>query len=58
MKIFFFKQLPDRYAISQIKKNGPAIQFWKNVYKSLDIEFYEKEEKEEGHEVIYQYFKF
>ncbi|WP_442600514.1 GNAT family N-acetyltransferase [Paenibacillus sp. KN14-4R] len=53
----FFKQLPGRYAISQIKTNTPAIQFWKNVYKSFDIEYYEKEEREEGHEIIYQYFK-
>jgi len=53
----FFEQLPGRYAISQIKTNTPAIEFWKNVYKSLNIEYYEKEEQEDGHEVIYQYFQ-
>jgi predicted acetyltransferase len=53
----FFKQFPGRYAISQVKTNTPAIHFWKSIYKSFSIEFYEKEEIEEGHEVIYQYFK-
>ncbi|WP_179281108.1 GNAT family N-acetyltransferase [Paenibacillus sp. XY044] len=53
----FFTQLPGRYAVSQIKTNTPAIQFWRNIYESFYIEFYEKEELEEGHEVIYQYFK-
>ncbi|MCR8645662.1 GNAT family N-acetyltransferase [Paenibacillus sp. N1-5-1-14] len=53
----FFKQFPGRYAISQIETNIPAIQFWKNTYRSFGIEFYEKAEIEEGHKVIYQYFK-
>ena len=53
----FFKQFPGRYAISQIQTNTLAIQFWKNVYKSFDIEVFEKEEVDEGHKVIYQYFK-
>ncbi|WP_123040545.1 GNAT family N-acetyltransferase [Cohnella candidum] len=53
----FFKQFPGRYAISQLKNNVPAVQFWKNIYKSIDVEFYEKEEIEDGHEVVYQYFK-
>ncbi|SMF78942.1 Predicted acetyltransferase [Paenibacillus uliginis N3/975] len=53
----FFNQYPGRYAISQILTNTPAIHFWKSIYKSFNIEFYEKEELEDGHEVIYQYFK-
>jgi predicted acetyltransferase len=53
----FFEQFPGRYAISQILTNTPAILFWRNLYQSLDIEFNEKEEIEEGLKVVYQYFK-
>lgn len=53
----FFKQFPGRYAISQVKTNLPAIQFWKSIYQSFNIDIFEKGEIEEGHEVIYQYFK-
>jgi len=53
----FFKQFPGRYAISQMKSNIPAIHFWKSIYRSFEIDTFEKEEIEDGQEVIYQYFK-
>ncbi|MBR2564027.1 MAG: GNAT family N-acetyltransferase [Paenibacillus sp.] len=52
-----FKHLPGRYAVGQLTTNIPAIQFWKNVYTSFDIDFYEQEEKEDSQTLIYQYFK-
>jgi predicted acetyltransferase len=53
----FFNQFPGRYTIGQVSNNVRAIHFWKNVYKSLNIEFYEREMIEDGHKVFYQYFK-
>ncbi|MGM1048120.1 MAG: GNAT family N-acetyltransferase [Bacillota bacterium] len=51
----FFNLYPGRYAVGQLLNNKPAVLYWKNVYKSLNIEFYEKEELEEA--MTYQYFK-
>jgi predicted acetyltransferase len=51
----FFNKFPGRYAIGQLLNNKPAILYWKNIYKTFNIDFYEKEEIEEA--LIYQYFK-
>jgi len=52
-----FQQRPGRYAIGQLSNNIPAIQFWRNIYKSIEVEFQEKEELEEGLKIIYQFFE-
>lgn len=52
-----FEHLPGRYAVGQVINNIPAIQFWKNVYRSFDIDFYEQEEQDDNLTLIYQYFK-
>jgi len=51
-----FDQLPGRYAIGQLSNNEPAVAFWKNVYRSMGIDYEEREELEEGHTILYQYF--
>ncbi|GAB6988782.1 hypothetical protein [Paenibacillus pini] len=52
-----FKSHPGRYAIGQLSNNMPAVQFWRNIYDSGNIDFYEKEELDEGLTLIYQFFK-
>lgn len=48
---------PGRYAVGQIISNQPAVGFWKSVYKKLELDFHEREEVEDGLNLIYQYFK-
>ncbi|MGV3465892.1 MAG: GNAT family N-acetyltransferase [Heyndrickxia sp.] len=55
-----FKELieskPGTYLLGQLPSNLPAIKFWKNVYKALNIEFEEFVNNELG-SLIYQRFE-
>ncbi len=53
----FFELYPGRYAISQAQNNTPAVKFWRSVYESYRVIPVEKEEIEDGINVVYQYFK-
>ncbi|WP_208849490.1 GNAT family N-acetyltransferase [Paenibacillus artemisiicola] len=53
----FFELYPGRYVIGQAQNNAPAVKFWKSVYESYGVIPFEKEEIEDGINVVYQYFK-
>ena len=53
----FFKLFPGKYLVAQLTTNKPAIDFWHSVYKSLNIEFDEKEEIESGIKILTQRFE-
>lgn len=52
----FFKQYPGRYCVGQLKKNVPAVRFWKRVYERNHLEFREREREEDGHSLLEQFF--
>ena len=45
-----------KYRVEQLKMNKTAINFWKNFYKRLNIDYVEKEEILDGFEVYTQLF--
>ncbi|NGQ94508.1 GNAT family N-acetyltransferase [Brevibacillus sp. SYP-B805] len=49
-----FKRHPGTYYICQLKENIPAIHFWRDLYKELDIPYTESYEVDDGQEVIVQ----
>ncbi|WP_341280824.1 GNAT family N-acetyltransferase [Paenibacillus sp. FSL H8-0537] len=53
----FFEGYPGRYCCGQLKRNVPAIKFWKKVYAARKVEYYELEREEDGQPVVEQYFK-
>lgn len=53
----FLKQHPGRYCVAQLKKNVPAVRFWKRVYERNRLEFREREREEDGHPIVEQFFR-
>lgn len=51
----FIEMAPGTYLLGQLPSNIPAIKFWRNVYRTLNIEFEEFTNKELG-SLIYQRF--
>lgn len=51
-----FSLFPGTYLLGQMPTNMPAIQFWKSLFKSLDIEFQEFIKEDMG-PLLYQRFE-
>lgn len=52
----FFKRFPGKYFIAQLPKNKPAIEFWHSVYRTLQLEYDEREEIDSGIKILTQRF--
>jgi predicted acetyltransferase len=51
-----FKKKSGNYFVIELAKNLPAVSFWKKVYKSLEVEFEEREETLDGENCLIQTF--
>lgn len=52
----FFGHYPGRYCVAQLKRNVPAIRFWKHVYAHNNLKYHEREREEDGHPIVEQFF--
>lgn len=53
----FLALYPGRYCCAQLKRNEPAVRFWKRVYAHNRFDVFELEREEEGNVLLEQYFK-
>lgn len=52
-----FSQFPGKYLVGQIPSNKPAINFWKNIYKSCRIIYEENIGYPQNTIMVFQHFK-
>lgn len=52
-----FIKKPGKYYVIQLRKNEPAISFWKKIYEQLNIEFHERQEQIGDDDCIVQTFQ-
>ncbi len=52
----FLRLFPGKYYIAQLIDNKPAIEFWRSVYKSIGLDYQEREEIDSGIKILTQRF--
>lgn len=52
-----FKQKKGRYFVVELAKNGPAVLFWRNIYRELNIVFEETKKIDDNEECLVQSFQ-
>jgi len=52
-----FKLKKGRYFVVELAKNGPAVLFWRNIYRELNIVFEETKKIDDNEECLVQSFQ-